>query len=295
MEITRLKYFRAMVESEGMKQAAKVLHITPGALSKALRQLESESDCTLFHKVGRRLVLTEDGARLYRLSGPLVEHYDNVRAALQTTTNRDTPSLTFASFEVFTTYFLGALTHALHNLQLHVMDVGVAHIASSLAAQDAEVGLTYIPWPNPDIVTEEIGEIEFGIYSTQGAFAEFAVSELPFAVPRLPLRAPYDDAEAIDCWPGQQVPRRIHYWLTSMESALELVRCGRCVCFLPTFIANLHNDKISPEYQLVRLPGPDQLPQVTRRVFLVRPKQQPPSDELAQFRTAARHILATRR
>ena len=53
MEIRRIKGFRTIVEAGGLTKAASLMHVTPGALSKSMRQLEREVGQRLFNrKVG---------------------------------------------------------------------------------------------------------------------------------------------------------------------------------------------------------------------------------------------------
>lgn len=64
MEIRRVKSFRTIVEAGGLTKAASLMHVTPGALSKSMRQLEREVGQRLFNREGRALRLTEPGQRL---------------------------------------------------------------------------------------------------------------------------------------------------------------------------------------------------------------------------------------
>ena len=59
-----LPAFRAVAESQHLPTASKILNVTPGALSRSIRQLEDAVGHELFSRVGRNLVLNTDGARL---------------------------------------------------------------------------------------------------------------------------------------------------------------------------------------------------------------------------------------
>lgn len=56
-------FYRA-AELGSFKAAADALHITPGALSQQIRQLEERLHVSLFHRLHRKVVLSEDGKRL---------------------------------------------------------------------------------------------------------------------------------------------------------------------------------------------------------------------------------------
>ena len=64
VEIRQLEYFLAVVDHGGITRAASVLHISQPSLSQAIRGLERELRITLFHRVGRGLVLSPSGEAL---------------------------------------------------------------------------------------------------------------------------------------------------------------------------------------------------------------------------------------
>ena len=64
VEIRQLDYFLAVVDHGGITRAASVLHISQPSLSQAIRGLERELRITLFHRVGRGLVLSPSGEAL---------------------------------------------------------------------------------------------------------------------------------------------------------------------------------------------------------------------------------------
>ena len=54
-----------VVENGSMRRAARVLGITPSAVSQHIRKLERETGVTLLHRSTRRLVLTDAGEAFY--------------------------------------------------------------------------------------------------------------------------------------------------------------------------------------------------------------------------------------
>ncbi len=61
MTFEQLAIFVAVAEREHVTRAAEVLHLTPSAVSAAIRALEAGHAVRLFDRVGRRIVLTEAG------------------------------------------------------------------------------------------------------------------------------------------------------------------------------------------------------------------------------------------
>lgn len=66
MDSNQLFQFRAIAEAGNITKAANELYITQPALSIALNKLESELDCLLFIRDGKKLTLTDDGKELLK-------------------------------------------------------------------------------------------------------------------------------------------------------------------------------------------------------------------------------------
>lgn len=64
MDARQLKYFLAVVEHHGFNRAAEHLHISQPSLSQTIAVLERELRVALFHRVGRRAVLSAAGEQL---------------------------------------------------------------------------------------------------------------------------------------------------------------------------------------------------------------------------------------
>src|SRR6218665_1152061 len=79
-----LTVFAQAARSGSFTMAAKVLHSTPGLVSKNVAQLEQDAGIRLFNRTTRRLNLTEEGAEFYnavRLGLEQLERADDVSAA----------------------------------------------------------------------------------------------------------------------------------------------------------------------------------------------------------------------
>ena len=61
MELRQLEYFLAVVEHGTLTKAAAALHLAQPSLSQMIKTLERDLGTQLFHRVGRRLVLSPAG------------------------------------------------------------------------------------------------------------------------------------------------------------------------------------------------------------------------------------------
>jgi DNA-binding transcriptional LysR family regulator len=76
----------------------------------------------------------------------------------------------------------------------------------------------------------------------------------------------------LDGWPDHKYQRKIQYRVTMMESALQLCRQGAAVAYLPSFVVELHNESLLPEYRLHELSAPVPQRERLQSVFLVQRK-----------------------
>lgn len=292
MQIRRVRAFRAIVEAGGLTKAAELLHMTPGALSKSLRQLEQDLGSRLFDRDGRGLRLTESGRRFYHVSATLIDAEQHVLKAMDASEGLGHPTLRLATYEVFSTYCLGALLEeAFGGQPCQVLELHGGDLERAVADHEADLGITYVPAPAPGLTFRSVSTIEFGIYARAGCFDTTPFETLPFAIPMTRINPAISDILGIDCWPYQRIPRQVMYRLTSLESALELARRGLCAVYIPSFLAGYHNHRFRPQDQLQRQPEPPNLGTVTRPVYLVHRDQDRGNDMIDKAAQALATVI----
>jgi DNA-binding transcriptional LysR family regulator len=78
MELRHLRYFVSVAEAASVSKAALRVNICQPALSRQIRDLESELGVRLFDRVGRRIQLTADGESLLRRSREVLAHAESL-------------------------------------------------------------------------------------------------------------------------------------------------------------------------------------------------------------------------
>lgn len=84
MELTQIKYFLEVAESQHITKSAQKLHIAQPALSQSIHRLEKELRVPLFVPKGRNIVLTEYGKYLKQKLEPVMNELDAIPGQLQT-------------------------------------------------------------------------------------------------------------------------------------------------------------------------------------------------------------------
>jgi len=76
MNSDQLEQFRTIAVHGNITKAADVLYLSQPALSKTLKNLETELGCKLFYRVGRKLNITKEGKRLLEYANTVISTLD---------------------------------------------------------------------------------------------------------------------------------------------------------------------------------------------------------------------------
>ena len=87
MELSQLRYFCAVAESQHVTQTAERLHIAQPALTQSIHRLEKELGVPLFTSKGRGIVLTECGHFLHKKLAPVIQTLDQLPQELAAMAN----------------------------------------------------------------------------------------------------------------------------------------------------------------------------------------------------------------
>lgn len=267
MDIDRVRYFNTFAETGSLVRACEILHISQPALSKALKTLESEVGLRLLESDGRGLKLTDAGQRFRDETRPLLTEWINVSKKI-----RDLevwkPSR-IASFEVFTTYFLGHLLKYvdLENLEIH--ELGPGRMEQAVADGKVDLAITYNPVPKAGVDFIDLAKIKMSVFGLE-SFKAKKFADLPFVIPLMPAEGAPSKVMGLDGWPDHLFERKVKYRVTMMESALEFCREGQAVAYLPEFVVQLHNKRVLPEFRLRELKHPLSDKDCKQNVYLVR-------------------------
>jgi DNA-binding transcriptional LysR family regulator len=267
MDINRVRYFNVFAETGSLVKASEVLHISQPALSKALKILEGEVGMKLMEADGRGLRLTESGKSFQEQTRPLLVEWANVPKRVRD--QGDWKPSRIASFEVFTTYFLGHFLKFVELESLQIHEFGPGRMEQAVAEGKADLAITYLPVPRAGIEFIEVTKIRMGVFGAE-TFRSAKFSELPFVIPIHPAEGTPSKVIGLDGWPDHLFERKIKYQVTMMESAIELCREGRAVAYLPEFVARLHNKRMLAEFRLKEFKCPVPNKDRQQSVFLIR-------------------------
>lgn len=82
MKLLQLQYFCTACKYNNITRASEELHISQPSISNAIKELEAEFGVTLFHRLKKGFMLTNEGEILLRHAQELLEHADRVSSVM---------------------------------------------------------------------------------------------------------------------------------------------------------------------------------------------------------------------
>jgi DNA-binding transcriptional LysR family regulator len=255
MNLTDLRIFVSAAVRPSLGAAALEMHLTPSAVSKALRRLEESLDTALFDRSARQLVLNDSGQRLLerartllaladqaradvmgqraapdcRLAGPallLWRHGDAASEAL-----RDWPDATLRMQAMFEDDALAALARGDIN--------GAIVTGEAIAGRSEHWSDSWQATPLGELTLQLAAGSDHPLARRQkGGVARASsaqVLEYDFACPPRSLFCGVQRGARSDGWRDDQLPRKIRYWTDDLQLLLGFVRSGRALAYLPDF------------------------------------------------------------
>src|SRR5690349_10376635 len=108
MEITDLRYFWHAATTGSFLRAAEAVHVSPPAISKAIRRLEDSLETPLFIRSTRRVTLTPAGETLRGHAERIMRQVDDAKAEVQQGPSVIAGELRIGAMEVFSIQLLPA-------------------------------------------------------------------------------------------------------------------------------------------------------------------------------------------
>lgn len=290
MDIYRIHYFCTVLQTGSLVRASELLGVSQPALSKSIKTLEGELGKKLTIPSGRGIAFTDYGKAFAEEARPLIEQLFGLKTSLLI--DKKQPRLSFATFEVFSTYFLGKLvSDVFSELEVSITELIPGPMEAAISKGHADIGITYLPVPRPDLDVLKVGSIEMGIYGIEKKYSQVEFAVMPFVIPNGQVSGTPSKVRGLDGWPDDSFPRNIKYEVSMMQTALELCRRGICVGYFPKFVIELYNETVLPKYRLNILKEPTDFKFQNQDVFLIKRKSH---SEDSNFKKVARALRTLR-
>ncbi|WP_409235246.1 LysR family transcriptional regulator [Streptomyces sp. PA5.6] len=168
MDVRQLEYFLAIVDHGGFNRAASALYLSQPSLSQAVRALERDLGSSLFHRIGRRAVLTEAGTALIEPARAAVRSLETARASVAAVHELregrlDIAAMPSQAVEPLTTMVRG-FTGRYPGVSVHIRAAFTSRdVIDMVRTGAAELGLlaTSGPVADKEVLSHDVGEQRF--------------------------------------------------------------------------------------------------------------------------------------
>ena len=160
MILRHIKYFLAVAEHRSFTRAAASLYVSQPALSQQIKQLEESLEVTLFDRSGRQVKLTHAGEVYAGYAHKALQDLEEGRRALHDVQNLSRGALRIAITPTFTTYLIGPLIKAFHNLYpnitLSIQEMSQEQMEKQLLDDEFDVGIAFAEVHSAEIETQTL-------------------------------------------------------------------------------------------------------------------------------------------
>ncbi len=144
MTLEQLRVFATVAELLHMTRAAERLHMTQSAVSASVAALEASCGVPLFHRVGRRIELTEEGTSFLPEARAILARVEEAQTVLADLSGLKRGRLRLHASQTIANYWLGPLLDKFHGLYPEIalqVEIGnTTQVAAALSEGTADLG-----------------------------------------------------------------------------------------------------------------------------------------------------------
>lgn len=144
MTFEQLRVFLAVADELHMTRAADHLHMTQSAVSASVAALEAACGVRLFHRIGRRITLTEAGESFRPEAQAILARVAQAETVLADLSGLKRGHLALHASQTIANYWLGPLLHRFHGrhpeITLEVTIGNTAQVAAAVREGGADLG-----------------------------------------------------------------------------------------------------------------------------------------------------------
>lgn len=243
MTLEQLRIFLAVAEREHMTRAAQALNLTQSAVSAAISGLESRHGVRLFDRIGRRILLTDEGRAFKAEARQVLDRAEAAEAVLMDLAREPRGRLRLHASQTVASHWLPQRLMLLHDrhpgIELSLSVANTALVAEAVAAGAADLGFVEGDVAQGDLRRQVVARDWLVLVMGAGhpLAARDAIGPEDLIAERWVLREPGSGTRAeFEGWlAGQGLALsglRVAIELPSNEAVLGAVTDGRCLAVL---------------------------------------------------------------
>ncbi|MDD4932728.1 MAG: LysR family transcriptional regulator [Methylacidiphilaceae bacterium] len=160
MELFQLRYFVAVAEAQSFTRAAERCHVSQPSLSQQIHKLEEELEQKLFHRLGRRVRLTEAGETLFRHALEALSRLEAARREIAATSGPFHGTLVVSAIPTMAPYLLPGTIRFFRErhplVEILLKEELTEQVLAAILAGETELGLLALPVDDPRFAVEKL-------------------------------------------------------------------------------------------------------------------------------------------
>ena len=145
IDISKLKTFVAVADLGSFSKASEILYITQPAVTQQIKALERIIGAKLFQRQGGRIVLTDEGKRIYQIAKNLLSNYENLMEEMAKIKKDFKDTLLLGISTTLSEYKVPELLVEFHqqfpNISVRVLVDNSQHIEDALSSGVLNIGI----------------------------------------------------------------------------------------------------------------------------------------------------------
>lgn len=174
MDLRQVEYFLAVVDHASTRRAAAALHVAQPSVAQGIRTLEQELGTQLFHRIGRRLVLSPAGKEFVRPARQILRDVSTVHSVVADALGPSRGRLDLVAEPALSVDpvapLIGAFRRRKPGVTVRLVEPpDEAMLTTMLRDGDGELGFAYLPQPAAGLEVREAGVHEMFLVFPPGA------------------------------------------------------------------------------------------------------------------------------
>ena len=273
VSLMELDLFLRVSKLKSLREAARQLDLTPGAVSKILKRLEEKMGISLFHRSTSGIVLTSDGNELIQVAESLGRMMGQVSPRFAGKHSTKEKVWGIGSISFISTKVISQCVHVLSKQRAHTRFRIVEFTHNELVSHglngafEIAIHIGPLEWTRV-WSSHEVGKIRWGLFARANhplcaleSVSESDAIQYPFTMPT--GWSPQGFTRGEDFCPVPWGVRFPGHEAVTAETSLELVSSSEQLTFVPAIIA-----KRSVDAGLIEEIEVEEWPVVERKIYL---------------------------
>lgn len=183
----RARAFLVVAQEGSLSAAGRAMNISQPTLSRQITAFEQELNVTLFERVGKKLVLTESGAKLYQHVSKMAESANQLLLTALGQDENVAGDVSISLTELDAFFRFPALIHQLKEFAPNInLELIVSNQVSDLKRREADIAIRYHRPTDLDLIAKKIGHETVRLYGQKELVKRYA-NKTPDDCPNLQI------------------------------------------------------------------------------------------------------------